>query len=144
MTVADIFGQDGERRLALTGWIGEHPATGADVAHLLLYPLGHGVADKMRTLADVLGLRPADAGPMTTSTAAYLTVDDDGPHAQIRTADGALLVERPVTPEWAAAARVGAAVVLTAGQDGHTGRAADLDRYLARPRRLRMALLSLR
>jgi hypothetical protein len=144
VTVADILGQDGERRLALTGWIGEHPATGADVAHLLLYPLGHGVAAKMRAVAELLDLRGALAGPVHTSTAAYLTVDDDGPHAQIRTADTALLIERPVTAEWAVAARTAGQVMLTAGQDGYTGHPRELERYLARGRRLSMALLDVR
>ena len=40
--VATLFGQSGEQALVMTGWIGEHPGDGSDVAHLVLHPAGHG------------------------------------------------------------------------------------------------------
>lgn len=142
MSVADIFGQNSERLLGVTGWIGEHPATGTDVAHLLVYPFGNDVAARMRALADLLEL--AEPGAMWPTAAAVLTLDRDtaGDHAQIRGADRALLFERPVSTEWAAVAAVCGRVVLTLGQDGYDGSSAKLERYLARANRLRSALVA--
>lgn len=48
--------------LAATGWIGEHPATGADVAHLLLYPatdLDPDTAVKVAAIAALVGAMDA-------------------------------------------------------------------------------------
>lgn len=99
--------------LAATGWIGEHPATGADMAHLLLYPatdLDQGSSAKVARLADVLGLQAltVQAPPRMTR----LTVDWRA--GQI-TNHGRPVVPAlpPLTPPWVTAARVQEAVVIT-------------------------------
>lgn len=42
--------------LAATGWIGEHPVTGADVAHLLLYPATDTDPDSPAKIAAIAAL----------------------------------------------------------------------------------------
>lgn len=64
-----------------------------------------------------------------------------GPGSQVRGANRALLFERPVSTEWAAVAGARGQVVVTMGPDGYDGRDAELERYLARAARLRMALV---
>lgn len=46
--------------LAATGWIGEHPQTGADVAHLLLYPATGIEQDTPAKIATLARLIAAD------------------------------------------------------------------------------------
>lgn len=138
--MAFLLGQDSDRVLMLTGWIGEHPGDGRDIAHLLLYPAGHGVAAKMRALADMLRLAPALAG-------APKLIPPDVTHVQL--ADGwarihsgdSMIVERPVPGEMASVALARQQIVLTVGQDGYTGRPQDLDAYLGRIKRLYMGLV---
>lgn len=144
--VADVLGQASERLLVLTGWIGEAPTDGADVAHLLMHPLGHGVADKMRVLAGLLGLGPATELAALTEVPAEvasvaLVTDARDTWAQLHIGE-AMVAERPVPPDWQAAARSRGWVILTVGQDPlETVR--DLDRYLTRSRRLHIGRLTL-
>ena len=60
--LAWILGQRSETPIAISGWLGEHPEDGRDVAHLIVHPLAVGVADKMRQLAQLLGLAQASTG----------------------------------------------------------------------------------
>lgn len=56
--------------LAATGWVGEHPRTGADVAHLLLYPatdLDTDTGGKIASLAALWALTDATSTGMETS-----------------------------------------------------------------------------
>lgn len=138
--VADILGQASERRVALTGWVGEHPLDGGDIAHLLLYPAGHGIAREMRRLADLLGLAPALAGPPTEVPPDTTRMTVEHGWARLHYGDTAWL-RRPVNPEWSDAALARHVIMLTVGQDGWTGRTADLDRYLARGQRLHLGLI---
>lgn len=85
--------------LALTGWIGEHPRTGADVAHLLAFPAtGFDVHshDKMAALAEVWGLGGMDETPMADVS---VTLDP----ARLHTSGGDWDI--PAEPEWETAAR---------------------------------------
>lgn len=134
------LGQDSERIMALAGWIGEHPTTGADVAHLLLHPLGDGAAAKVRQLADALGLARAGTGAMVDvpPDTAWATIDDaaEGRSVWLHYGDSAW-IHRPVTPDWEAAAAGQRFVILTAGVDGlHVRSLRDVDRYIARAHRL--------
>lgn len=140
-SISYLLRQAGEQRVAATGWIGEHPADHGDVAHLLLYPLGHGIAAQMRAFATGIGFAPALAGPPVTTAVVHLTLDPDGPHVQLRDVDDTLVLERPVSDDWATVATDRGYVMTTIGQDGHTGRAAELGAYLARGKRLYMAAL---
>lgn len=154
MTEADAWwlGQAGERRITATGWIGEHPVNGQDVAHLLLYPLGGGVARQMLQLSGALGLTGADAGPMTSvppdTTWATLGPAPEGPSVWLHYGDQAWL-HRPVTPEWENAAQHQRMLVLTVSLDTITirpGRAQldEIGRHLsARPQRLQIGLVRL-
>lgn len=142
--VASVFGQWTERTIAVTGWIGEHPRDGSDVAHLLIYPTGHGAAAGMRAAAAMLGLVPADTAgdpPTVHADQASLSLTGEG-WLQVHVGDS-LVAERPITPDWATATRRGWAIV-TMGQDGYSGRPQELDRYLSRPGRLRIGRLTVR
>lgn len=141
------LGQDSDRLLNLTGWIGEHPATGADVANLLLHPLGGGVAGKMRNLAGALGLGRADVGAMTEvppdTTWATLGDAPEGRSVWLHYGDTAWL-HRPVTAEWETAATGQRMVLLIVGMDGlHVRGMPDVERYLRRPQRLYTGLIRL-
>lgn len=139
----DIHGQVGERQVALAGWIGEHPIDGADVAHLLIHPLGHGVADKMRVLAGVLGLA-ADAPPQVPPDTTWIGLDEPPGWARIHHGQDAW-IGRPATPEWLTIARARHLVVLSLGLDGGSvRRERDIDRYVgtqARRGRLYLGLV---
>lgn len=134
-----LLGQAGERHVMATGWIGEHPVDDGDVAHLLLYPAGHGVAGKMRTLAEGLGLGAADAGvPLVEVDPdhAHAWLDEDS-HVHVQGPGGEVAVV-PVQGAWWAAATTRRFLVLSIGHDPLTWRAGDfaaLDRYLARTSR---------
>lgn len=130
---------DGDRLVSLTGWIGEHPQDGSDVAHLLLHPLGDGQAQRMRQVAELFGLGPATTGlldvpPDTTLArvaATYVTL-------RYRDSD---TIGRPVPAEWVKTALAQRFVIVTLGMDGLTGVTSSgqrLDRYLARVNRLRI------
>ena len=141
------LGQDSERIIRLTGWIGEHPATGADVAHLLLYPDGHGAAAKMRRLAEALGLNRADA-EMTKPAAdlAHASLGDapEGRSVWLHGHANYPFAHVPVNAEWESAATAQQLVVLTVGMDGGVIRdLGDVHRYLRRPHRLHTGLLQL-
>lgn len=92
--------------LAATGWIGEHPDTGADVAHLLLYPatdLDPGAPAKIQALADALGFIRLDAPARPPRT--KLTVD--WRHEQLQLGDEVLIERLPhLTPDWITSARI--------------------------------------
>jgi hypothetical protein len=144
--VASILRQGGEQLLMMSGWIGEHPDDRSDVAHLILYPAGHGVADKMRVLADVAQLARGDAAhlPDVDPDAAALGISREGGDvwAQLYLG-GTLAAERPITEELAAAAEAQRWVILTMGQDPWDGRTATLDRYLGRTHRLHLGRVPL-
>lgn len=140
---AAVLGQWSERLIAMTGWIGEHPGDGGDVAHLLVYPTGHSAAASMRAAADMFGLRDALDPPLAQPgpDVAALAIRDDGWVSLY--AHGQQVAERPVTAEWAEVARARGQVMLTLGWDGYSGRDNELERYLARGRRLSMGLIGL-
>lgn len=128
--VADLHGQLGEQQLAITGWVGEHPGDGGDVAHLLVHPHGHGVADKMRALGVILGLAvdgaPAQVPPDTT----WIELDEPPGWARIHHGDAAW-IGRPVASDWLDVARARHMVVLSLALDaGNVTAGAPLDRYI--------------
>ena len=97
--------------LAATGWIGEHPVTGADVAHLLLYPatdLDPDSPSKLTALALVVGAVPAGA-------AGALPVIDAEVDVRGLLRFGGQIVSLPDDPggEWSAAAIAQGFVVVT-------------------------------
>lgn len=139
MTIAYLFGQASERLISTTGWISYHPTTREDVAFLLIHPHGGGVADKMRDLAQTLGLAPGDLEePMRDipPETAHLTVTDT---TLTLHSHGTILFDRPVDHDWATAAQSTGYVIVTVGVDGFTGRMSDLDRYLRRRARIHTA-----
>lgn len=101
--------------LAATGWIGEHPRTGADVAHLLIYPatdLDPQSAAKLAILADTLGLRSARTSGDPPLIEGGLDLDRGR-----LTAAGLDMAVPPLNDEWAAAvAAQGFAVVTLTSQ----------------------------
>lgn len=131
-----VLGQAGERPVALGGWIQEMD-DGGDAAHLVLHPVGDGVADRMRRLGDTLGLDAT--GLMPTIAAAVTSVELDGGDVWVVHEDRRL-IHRSVTPDWAAAARARGVVALWLGWDGTTIlNVADADRYVpAQQRRGRL------
>ena len=140
--VAEVFGRWSERLLAVTGWVGAHPVDEEDLAHVLLYPTGSGIADRMREVSTRLGLaealdRPPEHVPDET---ALLVVA--GPWLQLWTGT-ALALEMPVNPYWTVAAASRGYAMLTVGEDGYTGRAHDRDAYLAGARHLHFGLVTL-
>jgi len=129
-------GQAGERQLMCTGWVGEHPQGGGDVAHLLLYPAGHGVADRMRTLATGLGLGPGDQPLRHLDREEVHAWLDDDSHVHVQ-GPGGEVAERPVPGAWRSAATTRGYLVLSIGMDPLVWRTGDwdaLDRWLARGR----------
>lgn len=133
--IADVLGQASERRVAIAVWIGEHPVDGSDVAHLLIYPMGHRVADRMRALAGLLGVGPADGAGLVEVAPDTTWLSCMGREVGVHYGESAWL-HGPVTAEWAVVAAARGWVILSVGLDGWTGRTADLDRYVSRPSRL--------
>lgn len=131
-----VAGQPGERHVMSTGWVGEHPGDGGDVAHLLLYPQGHGVTAHMRTLAAGLGLGPADE-PLRElrPDEVHVWLDDDSRvHVQ---GPGGEVAARTVHGSWWSAATTRGYIILSVGMDPLVWRTGDwtaLDRWLARGR----------
>ncbi|PWV71416.1 hypothetical protein SAMN05421630_115147 [Prauserella marina] len=133
-----------DRDLLLTGWIGERPDTGRDLAHLLLTPRTSSVdpADMAR-LAAQLGLSPATAGPPVEVEDELSYVLIDRPLIYLVLYDVDDRISRPVDDEWIRAAKSGT-VMLTCGLQPWTGTTiAELDAYLPRAT-LYMGLLSAR
>lgn len=128
--VATLFGQDTEQRVGLTGWIADTPE--GDAAFLLLYPHGHGIAQKMRVLADAAGTRSATIPGIITSDTAEVRLTAGEAEVWIRDWS----YRRPVSTEWFALAQQRGWIVLAVGMDGWTGRIGDLDAYTARSSRL--------
>ena len=96
--------------LAFTGWIGEHPATGSDVAHLFGYPAtaeDPDTATKLQITAQLWGLADASAGIMTQ---ADLTVHLG---RQTLTVPGGWTDLPALTPDWTQAAQRQGFVVVT-------------------------------
>lgn len=145
MPDAFIFGQDTERLVGLTGWIGTHPDTGADIAHLLVYPQGSDIGQKMRSLAALYQLAPMSAGtmPEISPEVAHATIDAE---PVVRIQPGAGTLHRAVTGDWAVAARAQGAIVLTVGERAlrydHRRPLRSIDRYLADPSGKYTGLLS--
>lgn len=89
--------------LAATGWIGEHPVTGADVAHLLLYPATDTDPDSPAKIAAIAALVGAMDAYQQGQPPALSDVEID--------LSGTLLVGGEVAPlpvltgQWRAAAR---------------------------------------
>ena len=146
--LALILGQRTERRLGMTGWIGEHPDDGRDIAHLLIHPLGHGVADLMRRLADAFGLPRSDAGPMhqIPPDTVYAQLDDQDPTGRpeiwIHHGQDAWL-HRGITNDFGQVLRERRYAVLWIGIDGATDvdQAAGRERYMRRAHRLYVGLI---
>lgn len=133
-------GQAGEQRVEMTGWIGGHPVTGVDVAHLMVMPQGHGIADRMRQLAEVLELARMDSGqPLPEPTDTRIVLHDT--EVQLWRADRTV-AHRDVPGGWRQTAVEQGYVVLSVGTDPlHS--MADLDRYLRRTHRVYAALIHL-
>lgn len=96
--------------LAATGWIGEHPADGTDVAHLLLYPATDFdtlSGPKIQVLASVFEMVDATVGAPGRST----TVSLDATTRLAHLPGLVLAVEASV--EWWAAAQAHGMVVVT-------------------------------
>jgi hypothetical protein len=112
----------GSRDVHLTGWIGEHPADGSDVAHLLLYSAGPGTAEGMELVADTLGLVRSDSLRMVTVDPAVATVTtrQHPLMAYLEVGDQEVMFHAPavaVPQEWAVAAAAHGLVVLSLGVD---------------------------
>jgi hypothetical protein len=107
----------GPRDVHLTGWVGEHPADGSDVAHLLLYPGAPGIMEGMELLAETLGLVRSDSPQMVSvdPSAAMVTISQHPPVTHLMVGDQE--VTRPVSEEWVAAAAAHGLVVLSLGVD---------------------------
>ncbi|MBE1580521.1 hypothetical protein ACFORH_39090 [Amycolatopsis roodepoortensis] len=124
------------RELGLTGWVGEHPINGTDVAHLLLSPRSStAVAEGVELLAELLGLRPLKNGVMPDIPAVITRAELRGSDVHVLYGDDGDLT-RPVTPEWTDAAIKQRFVIVTFGTAPFTGDLAALDRYLERDDRL--------
>ncbi|HEY0638373.1 MAG TPA: DUF5949 family protein [Pseudonocardiaceae bacterium] len=116
--------------LGMTGWIGEHPGDGGDLAYLLLYPAGHGgrrVAEKMTAAAGLYGLRPGAPAPVPAEVA-DVTVAEGWAHVR---SGGTAVAGIPVTADWTAAATGRGQVAVAMGAGPYDGRPAALDDYLA-------------
>lgn len=97
--------------LACTGWVGEHPRNGSDVAHILAYPatdFDPDLAPKIRALAAVWELHEAFTGIMEHSP--VLRVDLDRGVLEV---PGQEMVLPPLRDEWIAAARAQGFVVVS-------------------------------
>jgi hypothetical protein len=138
MTTSPSFDRD--RDLDMTGWIGEHPVNGRDVAHLPLYPNDHGIDTEMSQVASALGLASAVDGPASVPVEqARVTIRGDIVHVLF--GDHGTLV-RPVQADWVQAAQDQGIVMVTCGMDPWTGSDVDdLDPYLSRTDRLFIGLL---
>lgn len=128
----------GDRLVAMTGWIGEHPRDGSDIAHLLIHPLGDGQAARMRQVAELLGLGPAVTGLVDVPPDTTLARVADT-HVSLRYRDSDT-IGRPVPAEWVKTALAQRFVIVTVGLDGLAGvpGGSRLDKYLARANRLRV------
>lgn len=130
-SIAWVHGQRGERPVALAGWVSTDPVIG-DVAHLLLHPVGHGVADKMRTLAVELGLPASQDMVAVDRDVTWVSWDERDVWVSH---DGYRVAQRPVTSEWVRAAAGQGFLDLWVGLDGATIlHADDIDRYMTRSR----------
>lgn len=99
--------------LGMTGWVGQHPVTGDDVAHLLLYPatgLGETTDRIMALTAEEWGL--ADAMRATALPTTPLGIDLHRREIAIPDGGGSLPLP-PLNEEWIAAATGQCFVVLT-------------------------------
>lgn len=130
-----------EDPIALTGWIGEHPFDGDDVAHLLLYPTVEGHEATLDQIGRDLGLGPATS----------LMVDTDEQQVSAKlAADGWIhlhmaqeeIAAIPVNQDWANAAARRGYLMLTLGQRAWDGNHASLNDYVADPTYLRMGLVA--
>src|SRR5215217_7237711 len=135
-----LMGSDSDSVLAMTGWIGQDPR-GGDIAHLLIYPLRHGVAPKMRLLAQLAGTTPAiDGAPGTVAQDdAHVTIGKE--FASLHVGEAGLL-ERPVSEEWIHAARERRQIVVTIGTQAYSGRPQELEDYLYRIKTLYYGLMT--
>ncbi|MCI2421108.1 hypothetical protein MOQ72_27060 [Saccharopolyspora sp. K220] len=130
------------REILLSGWIGEHPVTGQDVAHLLLAPATGAITELMPLLADALGLQPIAGAPAQVDPAIAHVALEGQSTVRVLYGTGGELV-RPITPEWASAALGLRMVMLTCGtQPAPKNTQAALDCYLATAKGLYMGLLS--
>lgn len=138
-----MTGLPGPRDVALTGWIGDHPADGSDVAHLLLYPVGPGTAEGMELLAETLGLVRSDGPRMVEVPPELAAVQVRGPWASL-VIGGESLPAIPVYAGWRRAAAAHRLVVLSLWLDPLDGVSLpELDRYTARRDRVWVGLLAL-
>ncbi|MEJ5915939.1 hypothetical protein [Pseudokineococcus sp. 1T1Z-3] len=140
-----LHGQAGERRVEMSGWVGQHPGDGGDQAHLVLAPTGHGGAAGMRQVAEALGLQQITGPPAPVPASLVHVLVEDDELALVLSEDQQL--RRPLTePEWTAAATARGTCVLTAGTDpllgGPTGD--DFDAWIRRTQRLRWGVLDVR
>ncbi|MFI6030805.1 hypothetical protein [Amycolatopsis magusensis] len=122
------------RQFHVTAWIGAHPVTGADVAHLLLHPQSAAASVDCRAVATALDLASIDgrAMPSVPAGTAHVIVDGRAVHLRIGTE---LVLSQPYQPppEWIHAAEEHGFVILSCGTTHFTGGLADLDAYLGRP-----------
>lgn len=99
--------------LAATGWIGEHPQTGADVAHLLLYPatgIEQDTAAKIATLARLVGAVDAF---VATGRLARLDAEVDARRGILRVFQETVALPDGWLGEWAQIAEAAGFVVVT-------------------------------
>lgn len=112
-----------------------------DLAQVMLYPQGHGIARQMRAVADLAGLTPAsdtmDMAQLPPEVCRVLVSPDE---AQIEL-NGWGLEPTPYRPDWHQAATTHHQSVLIIGMDPWTGRDHDLDDYLTRAHRLRVGMV---
>ncbi|SFQ27033.1 hypothetical protein [Amycolatopsis rubida] len=130
------------RDLLVTGWIGEHPRDGSDVAHLLVVPRSWAISEGMPLVADALGLAPLaehSALARVPRETARVVLGSYG----VRLLFGSSgVLSHPGDGDWKGAAARHGFVIVTCGQDPFSGGIDQLDGYLARPGRLRMGMVS--
>lgn len=137
--VASVLGQVGERQMLMSGRIGLHPTAGSDVVHLILYPAGHRVADRMRALADAPALVRIDTGSVADVGPATAAVGIGREHGEVQAQPhlgDTLVAERPINDDLPAVAEGWGWVNLSVGQNPQNGRRVPLDRYVRRARHL--------
>jgi hypothetical protein len=117
-----LLGELTERQiLAATPWIGEHPIDRGELGMLLVHPTRDGVAEQMRELAGMLGMRRPLNAPTPRPVPAdtfRLQIADESLQVIVR---GTPAIERSITPDWVAPAAARGLALVIVGEDGYLG-----------------------
>jgi hypothetical protein len=129
-----------DRFIAMTGWVGEHPVDGGDVAHLLLYPTSSDYSTDVRQLSEFLGLGLASAQMVEVdpSRCSASVAADGWVHLRAGADEIAAI---PTNALWCAAAEHRKYLMLTLGVAPWNGDHISLEGYVADLGELYMGLL---